>query len=163
MNTALGPGSAGSQGTRPGPICHSGASTPLWADVPLVVSFSSCSWELWVWKTDFSVEQFQETLNANLCLSKGLFFFEKMEHVVLRHDSSGVGRWGAKMREWGTHGTPGFRKGSCKINALAGTPLGFERWAREGGQRKERSFLHPPNVHQGPAACHVLFLPLGMQ
>lgn len=140
------------------------AWTPFWADVSLAVFHSPAAAESpGLGKTDFSVLQFQETLNANLCLLKGLF--EKMEHIVLRHDSSGAGRWRVGMRERGAHGKLGFEKGSCKINALAGGPIGL--WELDQGReaREERGhlFIHPTDVYRGPAMCQVLFLPLGIQ
>lgn len=68
------PGHQPTLGRPPTSLCHS----PAAAESP------------GLGETDFSVLQFQETVNANLCLLRGLF--EKMERVVLRRGSSGAGR-----------------------------------------------------------------------
>lgn len=143
------------------------ASTPFRADVSLAVFHSPAAAESpGLGKTDFSVPQFQETLNANLCLLKGLF--EKMEHIILRHDSSGAGRWRVGMGERGAHGMLGFEKASCNMNALVaggGGPIGW--WELDKGReaREERGhlFIHPTNAYRGPAMCHVLSRPPGIQ
>lgn len=93
----------------------------------------------------------------------GKDFFEKMEHVVHRHGSSGAGRGHARMREWGTHGMPAFGKGSCKRNALAGAHWALGAGQGKGGQRREHLFIHPTNICHVPAMHQVLFLPLGIQ
>lgn len=123
------------------------ASTPFRADASLAVLHSPAAAESpGLGKTDFSVPQFQETLNANLCLLKGLF--EKMEHIVLRHDSSGAGRWRVGMGERGAHGMLGFEKASCNMNALVaggGTHWVVGAGQGKGGQRRERAFIYLSN------------------